>query len=256
MTSTTLLWITTALMTGGGLLILAIGKRRTPSEELHTIAHGIVPLIAACSYLAMASGQGSIGLAATQNAAAAGSIRIFYFARYIDWTFTTPLLLLTLAMTAMRHVTPKRHGAVLGLLLSDVLMIATAFVFGLSETPALKWAWFAVSCLSFLGVYYVLWRPLLEANAAEREDTQATYRRNATILSVVWLIYPIVLAVAPDGLNIISDAASVFVIAVLDVVAKVVYGVMATMSDARAVDRDLAETQAVPDGARRLATAR
>jgi len=46
------------------LILMVIGKRRIPSEALHTVLHGIVPLIAACSYLAMATGQGPITLPA------------------------------------------------------------------------------------------------------------------------------------------------------------------------------------------------
>ena len=243
MTSNQILWVTTIIMLAGGLLILATGKRRTKSEGLHTVQHGIVPIIAACSYLAMATGQGLVSLPTVGGAILAGETtptRIFYFARYIDWTFTTPLLLLSLGLTAMRHG-PKRHGAIVGSVLADAMMIITAFIFGASLEGWTKWTWFIVSCAAFLGVYYAIWKPQMEANATQRDDVQATYRRNASILSVVWLIYPIVLAVAPDGAGIVSDATSVLMIAVLDVIAKVVYGYMSVQSDTKATDRDLAE---------------
>ncbi len=237
-----ILWITTIIMLAGGLLILATGKRRTSSEGLHTVLHGVVPIIAACSYLAMATGQGLVTLPVVQAVLAGHPTptRVFYFARYIDWTFTTPLLLVSLGMTAMRHG-PKRHGAIVGAVLADVIMIVTAFIFGSSLVEWTKWTWFIVSCAAFLGVYYVIWKPQMEANATQRDDVQATYRRNASILSLVWLIYPIILAVAPDGMNIISDAASVLAIAILDVIAKVIYGYMSVKSDTAATDRDLAE---------------
>ena len=234
----TLLWLTTFIMTAGGLLILLTGKRRTAAEELHTVLHGIVPLIAACSYFAMATGQGAVILGA--DAAAPGTGRIFYFARYIDWTFTTPLLLVTLSMTAM-HSGQKRAGPIAGAVLADVMMILTAFFFGASEVAWMKWTWFIISRAAFLGVYYVIWVSQMQANALERDDIRTTYRRNAVILSVLWLIYPVILAVAPDGLNYIGDTASVLLIGILDVVAKVVYGLMTVASDAKATDRDLAE---------------
>ncbi len=240
MDSHTILWLTTFIMTAGGLLILATGKRRTPAEELHTVLHGIVPIIAACSYFAMANGQGAVILGADAAAAGTGTGRIFYFARYIDWTFTTPLLLVTLSMTAM-HSGHKRAGAIAGAVLADIMMILTAFFFGASEVTWIKWTWFLVSCIAFLGVYYVIWVSQMQANALERDDIQVTYRRNAVILSVLWLIYPVILAVAPDGLNYIGDAASVLYIAILDVIAKVVYGLMTVASDAKATERDLAE---------------
>ena len=241
MTSSSILWVTTVIMFAGGLLILFTGKRRTAAEELHTVCHGIVPIIAACSYFAMATGQGAILLpadAAVQAGPAA--TRIFYYARYIDWSFTTPLLLLTLSNLAMRSG-PKRYGAIAGVILADLLMIVTAFAFGASEVVWVKWAWFVISCIAFLGVYYVLWVPNLQANAQERDDTRASYRRQAGVLSVIWLLYPVVLALAPDGLGLVGDAASVLAIAVLDVVAKVVYGLMTIGSDAKATDRDLTE---------------
>lgn len=183
----------------------------------------------------MATGQGLMVL--PTNTPGGGGI--FYFARYIDWAFTTPLLLLSLGLTAM-HAGPRRMGAITGIVLADVMMIITSFIFSASEVPWMRWSWFIISCIAFLGVYYVTWVSFLQANRLEREDTQSSYRRNALILSVLWLIYPVVLAAAPDGLGIVSDTASVLFIAILDVLAKVVYGLMATLSDAKTADIDLA----------------
>ena len=240
MTSHAILLITTIIMAAGGLLILATGKHRTSSEQLHTICHGIVPLIAACSYFAMATGQGAVMLHAAAANVGTDQGRIFYYARYIDWTFTTPLLLLTLSMTAMRHQS-KLPGSLVGVILADVMMIVTAFAFGASEVAWVKWTWFVISCAAFLGVYYVLFVPNMKASATERDDVRQVYRRNAGILSVVWLIYPIVLAIAPDGMRLIDDTASVLCIAVLDVVAKVIYGLMTVSSDSKITERDLTE---------------
>ena len=242
MDSSAWLWLTTIIMLIGGLAILLTGKRRTKSEELHTVLHGIVPIIAACSYFSMAIGQGAVVLPILGNPVGDHTTRIFYFARYVDWTFTTPLLLITLAMTAM-HAGPKRTGAVAGVVLADVMMILTALFFGASEILWIKWTWFIISCVAFLGVYYVIWVSLMQANALERDDIRTTYRRNAMILSVLWLIYPVVLLFSPDGLYSISSTFAIACIAILDVLAKVVYGLMTVASDAKATDRDLAETR-------------
>ena len=238
------LWLTTAIMTVGGLAILGLGKRRTPGEELQTVMHGIVPLIAACSYFAMASGQGAVILPILHPTAGGQTGRIFYFARYIDWTFTTPLLLASVVMTAM-HAGPKRAGIIVGVILADVMMILTALFFGASEILTLKWLWFLVSCVAFLGVYYVLLVSAMQASQAERSDVRSVYRRDALLLSVVWFLYPIVLAISPDGLNVISDALGVFFIAVLDIVAKVVFGLLSVQSDAKIIERDLGEVGTV-----------
>ncbi len=231
------LWLDTIVMVIGGGAILMIGKRRTAKEEGHTIFHGIVPIIAACSYFAMAVGQGSLYL---PLGTAAGTGRLFYFARYIDWSFTTPLLLLTLAMTA-QHSVVRRPSAVAGLMLADLMMILTALFFGLSTVDWIKWTWFSISCVAFLAVYYVIWVTLKQESVLEREDVQQAFRRNAMILSVVWLIYPIILFFSTDGLGVFDSATSVACIAILDLIAKVVYGLMTVTTHSKIVDRDLAE---------------
>ncbi|WP_018262734.1 bacteriorhodopsin [Methylobacterium sp. WSM2598] len=251
MTVQTWLWLTLFAMSLGAAAILFTAKRRTPEEETDGILHGIVPLIAAASYLAMACGQGAIRLPLGADPAAQWD---FYFARYIDWTFTTPILLYALATDAM-HSGMRRHGAVFGMLAADVLMIAAALFFGASATAWIKWTWYAVSCGAFLGVYYVIWVPLLEESRREREDVRAAFRRNAAFLSVVWLIYPLVLIVGTDGLKLVSPVLTTALIAVLDVVAKVVFGLMAVGERARIVDRDLHETRPVRRSAPSLAPA-
>ena len=241
MTPASLLWITAAIMTAGGLIILLLGKQRTKTEQLQTVTHGIVPLIAACSYFAMATLQGAVTLPVVGSAVATlGDHRTFYWARYLDWTFTTPLLLLSVSITAMR-AGARSPGAILGVILADLMMIVTAFAFGLSVDPVLKWSWFGISCAAFLGVYYVLWVPNLQANKLERDDTRKDYRTNATMLSVLWFLYPFVLAASPDGLGVIGDAAGILGIAILDVLSKVAYGLIAVTADTKATDRDLAE---------------
>ncbi len=228
------LWLDTLAMLAGGGVILVAGKQRTAHEQAHTIFHGIVPIIAACSYLAMAVGQGSVILGQT----AAGGGRLFYFARYLDWTFTTPLLLLALAYTALESGL-RRGGLIAGLLLADVMMIVTSFFFGASDVIWIKWTWFAVSCVAFLAVYYVMWGPLLRENASERASVQADYRRNAAMLSVLWLIYPIILFFSTDGTGIFGDTLGVALIAVLDLVSKVAYGLLTISSTRNLVDEEV-----------------
>lgn len=242
MTGTTWLWIGTILMLVGGCAILAIGKRRTAAEEGDTIYHGIVPIIAACSYFAMASGVGATIIPHGVLAAATGGDgvavapvgRLFYFARYADWLFTTPLLLLSLCYSAM-HSGLRRGGLVAGLLLSDIMMIVTAFLFGAIDITWMKWTWFLVSCIAFLPIYYVMWGPLREQNRLETAAVQSNYVRNAAALSVLWGLYPLLLALSTDGLGVLTDAAGVALIMVLDVTSKVAYGLMATTSMTRIV---------------------
>ncbi len=248
------LWLDTIGMALGAAAILFLGKRRTAAEESHTIYHGIVPIIAAVSYLAMAAGQGAVPIAtALLGDPAQGTdlvlTRTFYFARYIDWTFTTPLLLLPLALLAV-HSRPRNLGLVAGLLLADLLMVLTALFFGLSIVSWIKWTWFLVSCGAFAAVYWVMWVPLRQQVALERADVQASYRANASILSALWLIYPVILFLGTDGLGLFNETLSVALIAIVDFVSKVVYGLYTIRGFERIVGRDLSgRAAAAPAGA-------
>lgn len=237
------LWLDTIAMAAGAAAILFLGKRRTAAEESHTIYHGIVPIIASLSYLAMAAGQGLVPIAVALIADPSQSTdllvtRTFYYARYIDWAFTTPLLLLPLALLAI-HSRVRHLGLVAGLLLADLMMIVTALFFGLSVVPWIKWTWFLVSCGAFAAVYWVMWVPLRQQAALERADVQGSYRTNALILSVLWLVYPIILFFGTDGLGLFSETVSVALIAIIDFVSKVFYGLYTVRGFEKIVDRDL-----------------
>ena len=241
MTAQFWLWLDTIAMLAGGMAILLLGKQRNGHEQSHTIYHGIVPIIAACSYLAMAVGQGGVLLLHTDPAVGGvvvGGGRLLYFARYIDWLFTTPLLLLALAYSAM-HSGLRRGGLVAGLLLSDVMMIVTAFLFAVTDNQPLKWTWFIVSCAAFLAVFYVMWGPMLRENALERPSVQADYRRNAILLSALWTLYPIILFFDSDGADLINPVLGVALIAIIDLVSKVAYGLLAVASTKTLVTEDL-----------------
>ena len=249
MSEQTWLWIGCIGMIIGAAVIFISGGRRTPREELATIFHGTVPVIAACSYFAMAVGQGSI---LRHSTVGAGVDYQFYFARYVDWLFTTPLLLAGLTMTA-QHASLRRPGLLVGVLGADIIMIVTALFFGLSEVAWIKWTWFLISCVAFLAVYYVIWVGLREEAATQREDVRSAYTTHAAILSVLWLIYPLVLAAAPDGLNMISSTLAVACITILDLVSKVAYGLLTASSHAQFAERDLKIGEAAMTMTRRAA---
>ncbi|GBQ10733.1 bacteriorhodopsin [Swaminathania salitolerans] len=230
------LWITALIMFAGGTALLFMGKRRNETEGVMSLAHGIVPIIAGCLYVAMATGQGAVLLPTDATlAGAANTTRIFWFGRYIDWVFTTPLLLVSLGCLGMLQGR-KRADLLLGAVTADVLMIVTAFAFSASENVVSRWIWFILSCVAFLGVYYVIWVSQMEANRKESAEVQSAYKRSATILSVLWMVYPVILAISPDGLGLVADSVSVLVIAITDVLAKVAFGFL-SLSDDRKLER-------------------
>lgn len=253
MTETVWLWIGTLGMIGGSALLFLTGGRRTQDEEGHTIAHGIVPLIAAVSYLAMALHQGSMTLPFSVGTGE----REFLFARYIDWSLTTPILLLGLTMTAL-HGAHRRAGLVAGLLASDVVMILTGLFYGMSVDPFAKWMWFITSCAAFLAVYYILFGAVRAEAMARDSERRSAYSRNVPILSVLWLLYPIFVFFGPDGVYWWSATFTTALIIILDLTSKVAYGFISMAGSKKITDADLTRgevspamisTHAVPSGA-------
>ncbi|WP_353847598.1 bacteriorhodopsin [Sphingomonas sp.] len=211
----------TAFLTGftimslGSLAIYATGRKSYPAGH-HTLLHASVPFIAATAYLAMAFG---IGTLVTVDGA------VTYVARYLDWSVTTPILLAGLVLVAFhdRGRTGEVGGYLTAIISLDVLMIVTGLISSLAQVPLVKWVWFAWSCAAFVGVLYLLWVPLRTAANARGTAVGQAYGKNVTLLTVVWFLYPIVFAIGPEGLKMISDPSSVWAILVMDVVAKVAY---------------------------------
>lgn len=227
MTESTWLWTGFFGMALGAIVLVVQMGRKNPDEEAHGVLHSIVPMIAAALYLLMALGQGGMEI---------DHGRAFLYARYVDWSITTPLLLLALAMMALKDIR-KRLGLVLALIGADVYMILTGLVAGYSPTSSPeKWIWFLVSSGAFVAVYWILWGPLRAE--AELSGRAAVYKRNAAILSVVWFAYPIVFLLGTDGLLLISPALTALFFTALDLIAKVGYGILATAETNRLQARE------------------
>lgn len=220
MTVSTWLWITFFGMSAG-FAVLTFMCRSTSEEEGNlSVVHALVPAIAAVFYLLMALGSGSLPLD--------GGARTFYFARYIDWSFTTPLLLIGLGFTALGSL-KGRMALIGGLIGTDILMIVTGFFAGAAHAgTTAKWGWYLISCGFFAGVYYILWGPLLKIARARSAEIGRVYTRNAAILSVLWLLYPVVFLLDSDGVGVVVPVVAIASYAVLDLLSKVAYGLLAS----------------------------
>ena len=180
MTVQTWLWIgTVGMLLGMVLLYFPLLSNRSEREEGDLVSHFYVPLIAFTLYLLMALGAGAL---------TTSTGRVFYFGRYIDWTFTTPLLLWSLVSNGLQGTGIKRPALVWGLLGADVYMIATGFVAGLTDNLTVKWSFYITSCISFIAIYALLFGPFKKLTATGPNG--ADYMKKATVLSLLWLAYP------------------------------------------------------------------
>jgi bacteriorhodopsin len=112
--------------------------------------------------------------------------RQVFWARYVDWAITTPLLLLDLGLLA-----GMSGGHIVMAIVADLIMILTGLfaAFGEEETPQ-KWGWYTIACIAFL---FVIWHLALNggANATSKGPKLRTfYVSIAAYTLVLWTAYP------------------------------------------------------------------
>ena len=201
-----------------GVIILgarAIAHRHREGMEFSMVSF-FVCLWAACMYLSMALGH---------TEALIGGQEI-YWGRYLDWIVTTPLLLLDLGVLAGARL--KLIGAVIG---ADIFMIVTG-IFASLTTPSENYIWYIISCGAFL---FLLWALFSEYSATARQRDEKVSNLFSTLrnlLVALWICYPIVWILGAQGIDIINTAWEAFFYMVLDLTAKVVFGLILTSASA------------------------
>ncbi len=218
----TWLWVGFAGMALGAVAIFLSGQRLRAEDRHHPVASLFVCLIAAASYFAMANGQGVVQ---TDG-------RTVFYARYVDWAFTTPLLLLGLLMVALPPLvrggddSRDRTALIAGTLGADVLMIVTGVVAALTRDDTVKYVWFVISCGFFVAVLALVLGPVRAAATTQGGGISALFKTLVTTLSALWFIYPVLWLLGTEGTGTIGQTTEVFVFAVIDLTAKVGFGLL------------------------------
>lgn len=179
--------------------------------------------LASLAYLAMATKNGYL-LRADDG-------RLFFYARYIDWVLTTPLLLYDIAAVA-----GIESGETFGIIGLDVLMIVAGLIGG-TQTAEFRWLFWAFGMFTFVPIIYMLMNTFkikaIEANTSD------VYGKLMSITVITWVAYPVVWAIG-EGSGVIDQKIEVLLYVILDVIAKGVFAFVLLNSRAemdRAYDR-------------------
>jgi bacteriorhodopsin len=160
---------------------------------------GIVTTIASLAYLVMATGHGFVIKC---------NGRAFYYARYVDWFFTTPLLLLDVLVVSG---TGFSSMALSFMFTFDVLMIAAGLIGELIE-DSFRWAFFGFGMLFFIPIIWYLCR----ADGSDGQMCGATegalpvQRVAQQVIFMtwfLWMFYPIVWVLCNTGGTAITGAS-------------------------------------------------
>ncbi|TQQ81338.1 rhodopsin [Halonotius terrestris] len=210
------LWIGTIGMALGLLYFLGRGWGVKDKKLRQFYAINIfVTTIAFSMYFAMATGFGL-----TEVELLDGTVLDIYWARYTDWLFTTPLLLLDLALLA--NADRETIYTLIGL---DVFMIATGLIGAFAQEAIWRIVWWGISTGALLVLLYVLVGTLSEAAPSQSDAARSLTSTLKNLLIVLWLAYPVVWILGTEGtLGFIPLYAETAAFMVLDLTAKVGFG--------------------------------
>ncbi|MEF8829427.1 MAG: bacteriorhodopsin, partial [Haloarcula sp.] len=170
--------------------------------------------IAASSYLSMFFGFGL-----TQVELVNGRVIDVYWARYADWLFTTPLLLLDIGLLA-----GASNRDLASLITIDAFMIVTGLAATLMKLPVARYAFWTISTIAMLFVLYYLVVVVGEAAKSASEEAQSTFRVLRNVILVAWAIYPVAWLVGTEGLGVIGLFGETLIFMILDLSAKIGFG--------------------------------
>jgi bacteriorhodopsin len=214
------LWVFFAFFTLAVVVTLIMAKRVERKLRLFHLVTGIILVTAHASYLVMACGMGVTWVRSFKHAAdGAPVIRQVFYARYIDWAITTPLLLLDLALLAGMPTIQ-----IVTILFADLVMVLMGLFAGLQDSSERsRWFLYAISCAFYLYVLFGIVGAGRKAASLQSSSVKRIYNVTSGMIIVLWTGYPIIFALT-EGKGRISVDAEVICYGILDVLAKIVFG--------------------------------
>jgi len=224
------LWVVTVLMGLSSLAFYAMAMRVPANKRLFHILTAFITTFAFISYYAMATHDGIsyIHVQHTLQKTKKGFPNVYqdvyrqvYWARYVDWFFTTPLLLLDLSFLAGLN-----GASILVTIVADLIMVATglfAAYAGEAHDGGKKWGYYAWACIAFLTIVYQLVLNGRKSVATKGDKTSKFFYAIAGYTLIIWMLYPIIWGVA-DGSRKINIDSEIIAYAILDILAKPVFG--------------------------------
>jgi len=200
------LWTGFACMAGSSCYFLSSAMNRSAKQRNIEMITFFITAIATLAYLSMASGYGVLDNHTQQP---------FFYARYLDWLFTTPLMVWDVLALA-----GAPSDDILQCVFIDILMIAFGCV-GAQTPEGQKWYFFIIGMLCYVHVV----QTLLKYNKSQKygEAAQKLYNKVASMTIVLWSLYPLVWVVA-EGTRMISPSLEACCYMIMDVLSKCLFG--------------------------------
>ncbi|BFZ56905.1 hypothetical protein PYCC9005_003955 [Savitreella phatthalungensis] len=210
-------WAVFAVMAFSMLVFSGMTLRIPRGERIFHYITILIVAVASIAYYTMASNLGSAAVAIEFANYSSDPYRQVFYARYIDWFVTTPLLLLDLLLLA-----GLEWSQIIFVVVMDEIMVVTGLVGALTPS-SYKWGYWTFGMVAYFLVAYVL---IFEArkNALRiGSDVHRVYIGVAVWTAFLWTLYPVAWGLSEGGNVTSSDGEAVFY-GVLDILAKPVFG--------------------------------
>ncbi|PWN48351.1 family A G protein-coupled receptor-like protein [Violaceomyces palustris] len=217
----TYLWIVFGIMTLGSLVFYATTQKTSYRYRLVHVNTFFITTIAAISYFAMATGVGKDYIVSGSHTDVS---REFFYARYIDWALTTPLLLFDLTLLAGIPV-----AEIIVLILADEIMIITGLIAGFHPNLTYRWGFFTFSCIAFVFIIFSLVTSGRQNAFLRGPKVGGLYNQISLVLIIVWSLYPVAFGLC-EGSGKLSADQEILFFAILDVIAKPIWGLWLVLS--------------------------
>lgn len=207
--------IGTIVMLAATVFFAYLGINAPSGSRLFFIITVLITLIAFIAYFSMAAGKGVV--------VSPGEPPL-YQARYWDWLFTTPLLLIDLMLLALANPLQRigLAGSLVGL---AVLMVLIGWWASATNNPAKYILWF-IAVLVLITLLYLLLTRLLWASAERPQSVRYIFRVLAVYTTILWSLYPIVWLIGTEGIGATSLSVEIFLFLILDIFSKVGFGLL------------------------------
>jgi bacteriorhodopsin len=228
------LWVVFVLMFLSSLAFIGMAYRVPVQKRLFHVITAFITIFATISYFAMATGDGNsfahIIVKETHKHVPDTVEHVYrqvFWARYVDWSLTTPLLLLDLAFLAGLN-----GSSIIIAIVADLIMVLLGLFAAFGATDGQKWGYYAMACVAYLVIVYQLAVSGRKTVAAKDNATAKLFASLGGFTFILWTLYPIVWGIG-DGARKWSVDAEIIAYAVLDVLAKPVFGFWLLTAHAR-----------------------
>lgn len=182
----------------------ALVYRSSEKGGQYALIPPLIPGVAGVAYAAMAAS--SAGVVGTD---------LVVEARYVDWLLTTPLIAYYLTLVADAPMETRATAVA-----ADVAMVVVGYVATVTA-GLLKWAAFVGSSAAFVVLLYVLVVSLTRAASSLPPAAESLFRNLRDLTAFLWVVFPLLWLVSPHGTGVLTASDHYFLIALLDLSAKV-----------------------------------